>query len=638
MKRIQTVSRHFLRASLVFLHLGLFLLFAGYAVMLFVDARAWHGYGSFFRALFFTYAPAGHAVLLDPAVTAGWAFISLGGALSVFTVVFLLKRRTLPPFRQAADAVLVFAPMLVLGLLMFFRESKPAVQAVSLAGLAAVCVAFFLHVRTLPSKMRGASDFAVSVACACVLFLMANVYAYRHDVIFDVSSARFYSLSPVTKKMLAGLDKKVKVYVVLYRLRTRKGLIYEYTKKLFDQVTNLTDNVTVQFLEPFSRKAERLRKRYGITEYHEALIFECGERTKAVPVSEDGRPLAVLKEKDRRASFLDEKAPEIEAYKGENVFYLAVNEVTSERKQQIIFLEGHGERSITEYTPYSLSELSNELSRLNYVVLTASLRQGEVPVCDTLVIAGPRTKFADWEVELIKRFLRERNGSLIYFAEPILKDYSVSEAGLAGLMSSYGIDMQNDFIILYAEQLKTHLPEISSDTYGYHPITKSFTNERVLMTSVRSLREGTCSDPRMDVVSLLAVTSGLHYTLWGETRLGLKTRSVQLDARDHTSPFDIIMLAGPREKFDTPRIIVFGDVDVASNKLLRKGNNKRFLLNCFNWSLRRKEVDVVEPRKFDYIKIDVSDELMANIAYLVVVCLPGFILLYGVLVLIRRRA
>jgi len=638
MKKGQMIAKHINRTGFVLLHAGMLLVGTGYAVMLYVDAVDWKGYFSIFKALFSTYNPFIYRILIGPGVMAGWAFISLGGVAFVFTAVFILKKEFKSNLHQMTQAVFVFTPVIVIAFIMFFRQNRTAIQTASILGWAAVCSAYALQLRFLPKKLKGASELCVNIVMFITIFLTVNVYAHRHDVIFDVSAARFYSLSSTTKKLLKSLDKKVKVYAILYSLPARKNMIYDYTKKLFSQITNTSDNINVEFVPPFSQKAESIRRKYNITEHHEALVFECGEKTKAVPIEETGVPLAVLKEDNRENRFMDRGVPEIEAYKGENIFYLTVNEITSEKKKQILFVEGHGERSISEYSPASISEFSNELKNLNYVVLTTTLRQGELPVCDTLVISAPRTSFLDWELELIRRFLKEKNGSLIYLCEPVFKDRSVYEAGLAGIMADYGIHIRNDYVILYAKKLKTHLPEVSTDTYGYHAITKSFKNEQVYLTSARSLDEGICKEPRMSNTSLFSVAPGVDYSIWGETRMGFKTRSLQFDRNDNPSPFDLAVLAGPRDSYTTPRIIVIGDVDIATNRLLAKGNNKRFLLNCINWTLKQKEVDIIEPRKYEYIKIDVSDELMGNIGYLVVVCLPGFIMLYGILVLIRRRS
>ena len=632
------ISRYVNRAAFFLLHGGMILIAAAYAVMLFVDASEWKGWFSIAKALFYTYSPAAHTVLTDPAVIIGWSCIALAGSLSVCTALYILKTEFKSQLHQVSQAALVFAPMVVIGLLFFFKGNKPVIQTVSLLGWIAVSAAFTVQNRYLPVKAKGASEFIVNIVFFAALFFMVNIYAHRNDVILDVSTARFYSLSGTTKKLLNNLDKKVKVYAVLYSLRSRKHMIYDYTEKLFNQISNAADNIDIEFVAPFSKKAENIRMKYNVKERHEVLIFECGEKTKAIPVTENGEPLAVLKQEDRRDPFADRRIPEIEAYRGENIFYLAVREVTSEQQKQVLFLEGHGERSVSEYSDSSVSELSNELKNLNCDVLTTTLRQGELPVCDTLVIPGPRTPFAEWEKDLIHRFLRERNGSLIYFAEPLFRERSVYEAGLADITADYGIELRDDYVIVFAEKLKTHLPEISTDTYGYHPITKSFTNEQVHLASMRSLGEGTCKEPRMRVTSLFSAASGADYTLWGETRIGLKTRSINPDVHDTKSPFSLAMLAGPRDAYATPRIIVIGDADIASNRLIGKGNNKRFILNCFNWALKQKDVDVIEPRNYEYIKLDVSDELMASIGYLVVICLPGFIMLYGILVLIRRRA
>ena len=101
------------------------------------------------------------------------------------------------------------------------------------------------------------------------------------------------------------------------------------------------------------------------------------------------------------------------------------------------------------------------------------------------------------------------------------------------------------------------------------------------------------------------------------------------------------MVSGPRKIgeniFKTPRIVAVGDVDIISNNNLTKNNNLNIVLNSFNWALNPEDVEKIPPKNYEYIKLEVSDEVMSGIWQLVIIGIPGFILLFGLLVLVRRR-
>lgn len=624
-------------------HAGLVVIAAGIAVMLWNDVRGWTGPLDALLALVAPATPRALCVLADPGVVIGWCLVAIAGALTVFQKYYLLPGGRRIPVERAADAVTIAVPALAVIITLVLGPASAALAPAVSAGFCLVLLAYGVHVRRSDDRLRGAADFTMSIILACLVFLIVNVFAYRHRLILDASSARYYTLSDTTRNLLDSLPGKVKVYVILWATDTRKGLVVDYTRKLFDQITNYTDKVSVEYVPPRSSKADQILGRYNLVNaYAEAVIFECGDRSKAIPVEPSGVPLAVLAEADLPGPMEDQRPPEVKAYKGENVFYLALNEVTAARQKEILFLEGHGERGLTEHTLQGLTFLEGDLTKLNHLVHSYTLRQGEVPVADTLVIAGPTARFMDWEVDLIRRYLAERNGGLIYLAEPILGEKGVAEAGLAPLLAGYGLAIHDDFILLYVNQYQSFMGEFSTSVYAAHPITRAFKNEQVNLTSSRSVAAGTCPVPTMSAMDLVTIAAGKNYRIWGETRYGLRQKDYTLDDQDTKPPLNLAAVAGGREvrgvSFATPRIAVIGDVDMAANSMYRSGNNQHFLLNCFNWALKNENVEIIPPKDYEFIRVDVSDELMAGMWHLVVLGLPGFILLFGILVLIRRRA
>ncbi len=629
------------RMLFILIHAGLILLLAVYAVMLFADASSWLSGWSIVKALFSTYNPLSYTILTGAGAKIAWLVILLYGALSLLTTYVLTPETEHSFLRRSGGFTAVLTAGLILLFLFFFSDSRGFIQTCSLGGLISVLFSYAAFFRSSPERTRAASDFIISIFFALFLFFTLNVYAGRTNIIMDVSSSQFYSLSEPTIKMIDSLERKIKIYVILQASPIRKGLIYDYTKKLLSQVENRTDQITVEYIPPRSGKAETLIRKYNIRS-DEAVIFESGEKSKAIPVDPSGNPLAVFAAEETHHPGMDRSIREIEAYKGEYIFFLTINEITSERKKELLFIEGHGERSVTGFEADSLTELSEELTKLNYTVLTKRLKQGEIPVADALVIAGPTVSFLDWEVEAIRRYLKETNGSLIYFAEPIIRDSWVEEAGLAPLLEEYGIKLHNAAVIWYSKKYRGYFDDLKTDSYEIHPITAPFTNEEVYFKTSRPVSEGSTVEPTMKSSLLVLKAPSTDQDMWGETRVGRSVRTIAKDEKDIRPPIGLAAVSGPKKVgnkyFETPRIIVLGDVDIATNRYFRKLNNSNFLINCFNWTLEQEQVEKIPPKNFEFIKIDVSDNVMSGVFNLIVVGIPGFFLLFGIIVLIRRKS
>jgi len=646
MKKNLTVFKYLRRLEFVLIHTGLMLILSGLAVMLYVDADSWTGWFSIVKALFSGYESSSYTILLDRGVLTGWILLICSLSLHIFIPRHERKTDSYDlldfVYIIAWWAVTAIVALLIIIFILTIKKFGSLVQIVHILMIINALWGYVIYLKRCDQKTRAAADFTVSISMFMIIFVIINFYFHKHNTILDASSAQYYTLGDKTRTLVTNLKKKVKVYAIIMSNQHRKGMIYDYTTKLFTQINNLTDSIDIEFVKPRSTKAIEILRRYNITQQNEAIIYECGANTKAIPIDTTGAPLAVLKEEQMQHPLMNRSVPEIKAYKGENSFYLAINEVTSEKRKEIIFIDGHGERSITEYTNESLTSLDKELTNLNYITHTKRLQQGELPNADALVIAAPQHAYLDWEIELIQRYLKEKNGGLIYLAEPIYADFSVSEAGLAPILEEYGIIINNDRITSYHNKSKTYTPRISTDLYAMHPITKAFTNEQVYMTTARSLNSSTCRVLSMKPEELISITSAIDKKIWGETRFGRKLKSNHFDQNDTAPPLRLVVTSGPRvssgSAFQTPRIAVIGDVDIAANYLIYKGNNKDFLLNCINWSLNQEKVELIAPKNFEFIRVNVDNELMSSIFDMIVISIPGFILLFGALVLVRRRS
>jgi len=109
------------------------------------------------------------------------------------------------------------------------------------------------------------------VALAAVLILL-NMIITEHNVRFDLTPNKKYSLSDFDKRVLGGLTHPVKVMAFV---RTEDPAYLELADLLF-QAAAFTPRVTYQVIDV--NKAPGLAHQYGVSSYGEVVVESQGRR------------------------------------------------------------------------------------------------------------------------------------------------------------------------------------------------------------------------------------------------------------------------------------------------------------------------------------------------------------------------
>src|SRR4030043_2176286 len=139
--------------------------------------------------------------------------------------------------------------------------------------------------------------------------------------------------------------------------------------------------------------------------------------------------------------------------------------------KRVVFLSGHGEKSVqdSEKTGYSLAK--DLLKKENYQVEEVHLLSGKGLPEGTrcLVIPGPKNPLFPEEIEYLKKFIAG-GGRVILMLEPY------QDGGVKEWMASLGVTLGQDILIDKVSRIfggDYLIPMAGS--YGRHPITDKFT-------------------------------------------------------------------------------------------------------------------------------------------------------------------
>jgi ABC-2 type transport system permease protein len=319
---------------------------------------------------------------------------------------------------------------------------------------------------------------------------------------------------------------------------------------------------------------------------------------------------------------------------------------------KIAFLEGELERSIDKIGDRDYMTLTSQktfryaLVNQGFDVETISLKDSSAPSdIAGLVIADPRMSFDPAVLAKLQQYI-DKGGNLLIAGEP------GKQAILNPLLQKLGVQLMDGVIVQPSKQYAPDLvlPYLTNAAGGLSKAlgVTAEDSARISMPGVAGLAytgraAGLTYSGKSDfAVSSLAMTDGkLSWNKKGR----LVTDSAEVEYSpgdgDEKGAFPLALrlsrMVGGREQ----RIIVSGDADFLSNAELARWNvrtaNFSFNTAVFGWfSYGAFPIDSSRPRGKD-THINLTDKGLASLKVLFLGVLPGLLLLFGAVLLIRRK-
>jgi hypothetical protein len=174
-----------------------------------------------------------------------------------------------------------------------------------------------------------------------------------------------------------------------------------------------------------------------------------------------------------------------------------------------------------------------------------------------------------------------------------------------------------------------------------HPVTRDF-SAASFFPLCRSLAVADTVPEDSLRVSCIATTSEAS---WGETGSLTGEEVAFSEENDIGGPLCVAAaVSWPRgdhadslEVLPDGRIVVFGDVDFASNGFISVSGNRDLILNAVSWLAEREELIGIRPRETESTPLMLTAQAARSIFFLTVLVLPGTVLLLGIGIWLRRR-
>jgi hypothetical protein len=448
---------------------------------------------------------------------------------------------------------------------------------------------------------------AISLAA---LFGIINLLIFDHNIRWDLTPNKRYSLSDFDKRVLDGIKQPIKV---MGFIRTEDPAYIELADLLF-QIAAYTPMVTYQVIDV--NKAPGLARQYGVSTYGEVIVESEG----------------------RRRDFDNARS---------DLLIPAILQISHASNKHIYFTVGHGERDLfdTDRT-LGFSQWRGLLEQNNYQIDNISLFAGAIPDDATVIAAlGPRKDFLPEELAALAKFLA-KGGHFVAFIDPY------GSPTLVKFLKSYYIEFIDQVVVDPAyrlsagEILTTQIPLFSKD----NAITRAMTAPAV-MSMARGIKvTGKVGDKAPDGLEFDQSSDFLRssHESWASGDPKAVTTGITefQSGRDLKGPIAVGSEVDLAVNGDThvavmkmARIVGFGSTAFPSNQFIEMLGNRDLAVSTMN-ELANDEILIASRERLnqaDTAGFFVTDAQAEDLKYLAAFLEPLLLFAIAGTVFVRRR-
>ena len=418
------------------------------------------------------------------------------------------------------------------------------------------------------NKWKEGSLLTLLAVVFIAILVGISLIVHRFPWRWDLTQGKKNSISHQSQKIVKNIKQDVHIRAFFQEGDPGK----KKAQALLDIYTLANPRIHYQFIDPDRQPAQA--RQFGVRNYG-ALIMESNGKTQTVAAADqEGITNGLLR-------------------------------LMQSKVKKVVFLSGHGEKSIqdSDKTGYSLAR--GILEKENYQVEEVNLLSGKGLPEETgcLIIPGPKKPLFPEEIEDLKKFIAG-GGRVILMLEPY------QDGGVKEWMASLGVTLGQDIIIDKVSRIfggDYLIPMAGS--YGRHPITDKFTVTTFYPTA-RSLTLS--SPPPPGFFHDILVRSSPES--WAETDKGkIEKGEAAFDReKDRKGPLPLAVLvtmdspepaseskepAKKEKKSSKGQIVVFGDSDFAGNGYFNLAGNGDLFLNTVNYLTEEEHLISVRPAK-----------------------------------------
>ena len=456
----------------------------------------------------------------------------------------------------------------------------------------------------------------VSVAVVLGILVAINYIGSRQNKRWDLTANKQFSLSDQTKNVVAKLDAPMQITVF-----AQEPDFQRYRDKL-NEYQYSSKQVTTDYVDPDKKPA--IAKQNQIQQYGTIVISYKGRTERVTSDNEQDVTNAIIK-------------------------------VVSGQQRKVYFTQGHGEKDKDGSEREGYNAIAAAMGRENYTLDKLVLaQQGAVPDdASVVIVAGPKIDFFPNEIEALKKYL-DKQGKVLLLIDPPDKADAPPVTNLVALAHDWGVEVGTNVVVDVSGMGRligtdASVPVVAS--YPSHPITKN--GQFSFLTAFPMARSAAPVSGGVNGHTAQAFLDTGPRS-WAETDIkGLLTSgkvALEEDKGDKRGPVTIgsavtAAAATPPdakpENADAPkpetRVVVIGDSDFAANGGLGIQGNRDLFMNTVGWLSQQENLISIRPKDADDRRVTLTATQQANLNWLSLLIIPGFIFATGIYTWWRRR-
>ncbi len=462
------------------------------------------------------------------------------------------------------------------------------------------------------------------VAIIIAVFIAINSLMQKLELTpIDFSQEKLYTLTEESKERVKNIDKDVNIYFVGYEEdNTNLDLAKQYKKS--------NERINAETIDISARPD--LAQKYGIQKENQAIIIECGDKSKVLT---DNDLITYDTLTYETINIAEEKLTS------------SIVSVASEKNPKIYFLEGYSEFSLEKNLNYLKVILENEVNQTETLnVLSTSKIPDD---CDTLVITTPSKDFDDIATNAITDYINSGRNILWLNAALTTK---VDLPNVNKILSLYAVDPFEVGIIreTSSKNMVAQSPDLIIPEIQYSTVLKDlYTGKGAIFVNATkiNINEGKLEEQKVNKEEIISTSADAYFRTnfnnqdnllaEGEEKkeylIGAKLEKTIKEANKETE-----------EKAVTSKLIIYGEnymitdyplISTSQYPAIQLAQNKDLVLNSLAYLVDRPED--IKARKSTGTVVYTATEAQDRTVKIIIFTVPISIILVGMVVWNIRR-
>ena len=421
-----------------------------------------------------------------------------------------------------------------------------------------------------------------------------NVLGTIHNVRWDFSENRLYTLSSQSQAVLKELDRPLEILIFDRQIDPSLA-------RLLEKYRRASSQFQFQLINP--EQELELAKRYEVQSLGEVYLQYGNKKRK-------------LNSNNQRNEIITETQ-----------LTNSIEQIKRNRTTYIYLLQGHGEAN-SRSVERGIAQIVSRLEKKGNIVSELNLAStGKIPNnADLIIIAGAIAKLLSAEVTSLQTYL-SAGGNLLLLLSPNV------DIGITPLLREWGVELDDKLVVDGSgsgNMMGFGPGVVIVNDYGNHPITADFGNGISIFPESRPLK---IEEKTGVETTPLAIT---NEKTWAEN--DLKNEEITFDStKDLSGPLNIA-IALKRELPVNSRMVIFGSSTFATNGWFEQQLNSDLLINSINWLVDKEQsVLAIQPRESTNRRINLSFAQIRLINWLALSIFPLLPSIVAVFMWYKRR-